>query len=107
MLARLIGCAVPYGVATTNPITPNGVGRERVEIGAFDQQALDDAWLTRVNVNHQKPGIPDAELGLINNHAGLYFTMTLADNAKARALLRQRSDWQGISIGWLHEDADY
>src|SRR5688572_29684992 len=105
MLARLIGCAVPYGVATTNPIAPKGIGLERIEPGAFDQQCLDSAWLTAVRINHEKPGIPDVSVSLMNYHAGLYFVITLPNNAESQAFMRQRSQWQGVSIGWLHEDA--
>src|SRR5688500_19481992 len=105
MLARLFGCAAPYGIATRNPIIPNGVGLERIEPGAFDQQCLDDAVLTHVNVNHSKPGIPDASVRLLNYHSGLYFSISLPNNAESRALMRQRSEWQGVSIGWLIPDA--
>jgi len=103
---RLIGCAVPYCVQTTNPIVPNGVGRERIERGAFDQQALDDAWLCHVTVNHRKPAIPDAQVSLINGHVGLHFMIDLPDNRAARELMAPRSQWRGVSIGFLHNDCD-
>jgi phage head maturation protease len=104
MLARLIGCAVPYGVASTNATSPSGA-RERIEPGAFDQQCLDDAELTHVNINHKRPAIADAQVRLMNGHAGLYFNVLLPDNAQARALMHRRSEWRGISLGWQHADA--
>jgi hypothetical protein len=41
----------------------------------------------------------------MNYHAGLYFVITLPNNTEAQALMRQRSQWHGVSIGWLHEDS--
>jgi HK97 family phage prohead protease len=102
---RLIGMAVPFGERSTNPTADSGF-RERVESGAFDQRALDDASVTRVAVNHKRPWIEDAEVSLHNAHSGLYCVISMPNNAAARSLMRQRQQWTGMSIAFTKGDCD-
>jgi phage head maturation protease len=103
---RLFGMAVPFGERTANPLVPGNFVFEAFARGAFNQQTLDDGWLSRLAVNHKRPFIEDAEISLHNSYAGIFFNVTMPRNAQARALMDQRASWRGVSIAFLKADVD-
>ncbi|HLG59361.1 MAG TPA: hypothetical protein VI485_28740 [Vicinamibacterales bacterium] len=99
---HLVGCAVPFEVKSQTSDRGDNVLRTLFARGAFNQATLDDAHLTRVDINHDHQALSlDAELSFVNRHAGLYFSLHLPPCAAVTQLTDARHQWRGVSLEWF------